>query len=183
MSVVSSPASLRFATGAPAPGPDTIGAKESLVMTIEGVALQHGLVPVNLLRESCPPEAERLLRKLGRMPYTADPWLPVATLGPLLVMAHFNPKATDLWGVPHALAVRVLISKDQYQKTRQDFASRCQQNPIPQENPLEKLEVPRLSEVGLDVAFEWLLKHYPYEPRTRPGCAAFILLCGRRRPS
>ncbi|WP_009958376.1 GspE/PulE family protein [Verrucomicrobium spinosum] len=164
MSVVSSPASLRFATGAPAPGPDTIGAKESLVMTIEGVALQHGLVPVNLLRESCPPEAERLLRKLGRMPYTADPWLPVATLGPLLVMAHFNPKATDLWGVPHALAVRVLISKDQYQKTRQDFASRCQQNPIPQENPLEKLEVPRLSEVGLDVAFEWLLKHYPYEP-------------------
>lgn len=138
--------------------------KEVLVVSLEGVALQHGLVPVTLLRESCPPEAERLLRKLGRMPHTADPWLPVAALGPLVVMAHFNPKATDLWGVPHAFTVRVLVTKDQYHKTRQDLATRCQQNPVPSENPIERLEVPRLSEVGLDAAFEWLLKHYPYEP-------------------
>ncbi|WP_051945353.1 GspE/PulE family protein [Verrucomicrobium sp. BvORR106] len=164
MSVAAQSSPLGFATGASAPGTEAAGAKETLVMTIEGVALQNGLVPVNLLRESCPPEAERILRKLGRMPYTADPWLPVATLGPLLIMAHFNPKATDNWGVPPALTVRVLISKDQYQKARQDFANRCQQNPIPQENPLEKLEVPRLSEGGLDAAFEWLLKNYPYEP-------------------
>jgi hypothetical protein len=53
----------------------------------------YGMLPVTLLRESCSPDAERLIRKLGRVPYVADPWLPVTTIGPLLVMAHHNPES------------------------------------------------------------------------------------------
>ena len=94
------------------------------IQSIEGLALQHGLLPVTLVRESCSPDAERLIRKLGRVPYVADPWLPVSTIGPLLVMAHHNPRAGDLWGVPHFLTIRVLITQEQYQNTRKDLVQR-----------------------------------------------------------
>lgn len=143
-------------TGATAP-------PEAAVLTLEGLALQNSMMPITLLRESCPPSAEAALRKLGRMPQTAEPWLPVATVGPLLVMAHYNPRAGDLWGVPMALTVRVLISQEQYAKTRQDLVGRCQQNPVAQSNPMETLQVPRFSDMGLEGAFEWLLKNYPYD--------------------
>ena len=137
------------------------------VLTLEGSALQHGLVPVTLLRESCPPEPEKVLRKLGRMPTTAEPWLPVSSLGPLLVMAHCNPRATDFWGVPPALVVRVLISREQYAQTREDFVQRCQRMAVAGENVLERLEVPRFSDGSMEAAFEWLLKHYPYDESDR----------------
>lgn len=137
---------------------------ETAVLTLEGLALQNSMMPITLLRESCPPDAEKTLRKLGRMPQTAEPWLPVATVGPLLVMAHYNPRAGDLWGVPLALTVRVLISQEQYAKTRQDLVSRCQHTPIAQTNPIEVVQVPRFSDMGLEGTFEWLLKNYPYDP-------------------
>lgn len=133
------------------------------MLTLEGLALQNSMMPITLLRESCPPSAEAALRKLGRMPQTAEPWLPVATVGPLLVMAHYNPRAGDLWGVPMALTVRVLISQEQYAKTRQDLVGRCQQNPVAQSNPMETLQVPRFSDMGMEGTFEWLLKNYPYD--------------------
>ncbi len=75
-------------------------ARPTAILSIEGLAIQHGLLPIMLLRESCSPEAERLIRKLGRVPYVADPWLPVTTIGPLLVMAHHNPKAGTCGACP-----------------------------------------------------------------------------------
>ena len=39
-------------------------AKQSAILSIEGLALQYHLLPVTLLRESCSPEAERLVRKV-----------------------------------------------------------------------------------------------------------------------
>ncbi len=139
-------------------------AKQSAILSIEGLALQYHLLPVTLLRESCSPEAERLVRKVGRVPYVADPWLPVTTIGPLIVMAHHNPRAGDTWGVPGFLTLRVLITADQYQKTRKDLAQRFGQLPIAQQNRLENMEQPRFNELGLEGTFQWLLENYPYEP-------------------
>jgi len=157
---INSPApAVPFSGDAPAPA-----TKDTAILTLEGMALQNGLMPVTLLRETCSPDAEKILRKLGRMPQTADPWLPVAIIGPLLVMAHFNPKAVDFWGVPPAFVVRVLISSEQYEKTRADLGTRFQNNPIPAQNPFERLELPRFSEMGLDGTFEWMLRHYPFDP-------------------
>ncbi len=130
---------------------------------MEGLALQHRMLPVTLMRESCSPEAERIVRKLGRVPYVADPWLPIMMLGPLLVMAHHNPRAGDIWGVPHFLTLRVLISQDQYNKTRKDLVARFGQLPIAQQSTFEGMEAPRFDEMGLDGTFEWLLEHYPYD--------------------
>ncbi|MBB5038203.1 GspE/PulE family protein [Prosthecobacter dejongeii] len=142
----------------------TIDAKAAAILSIEGMALQYNLLPVTLLRESCSPEAERIVRKLGRVPYVADPWLPVTMVGPLLVMAHHNPRAGDTWGVPSFLTIRILISPDQYQKTRKDLVQRFGQLPIAQQNALENVQPPRFPELGLEGSFEWLMEHYPFEP-------------------
>lgn len=146
------------------PGDVNFEAKQAAILSIEGLALQNGLLPVTLMRESCSPEAERIVRKLGRVPFVADPWLPVTTLGPLVVMAHHSPRASDLWGIPSALVVRVLISAEQYQKTRKDLVERFGAQPIANENPLEHLQVPRFGEGGWENAFLWMMDHYPFDP-------------------
>jgi len=138
-------------------------AREAAAISIEGLALQHGLMPITLLRESCTPEAEKTVRRIGRLPHTAEPWLPVTTLGPLLVLAHYNHAATDFWGVPHCLSVRVLISQDQYRRTRDDLIQRFTSTPIASTNALETLQPPTFTQEGLPAAFDWLLANYPYE--------------------
>lgn len=137
---------------------------ETAILSIEGIALQNNLLPLTMLRETCSPDAERLVRKLGRVPYVADPWLPISTLGPILVMAHHNPQAGDLWGVPGFLSLRVVISAEQYQNTRKDLVARLGQMPIAQQNPLEQVQPPRFHDLGLEGTFLWLLDHYPHEP-------------------
>lgn len=142
----------------------TIEGRQAAILSIEGLALQHGLLPLTLMRESCSPEAERIVRRLGRSPQAADPWLPVSSLGPLLVMAHHQPHAVDTWGVPPFLTIRILITVEQYQRTRKELAQRFGHMPLPQQNPLEQLQPPALAESNLESVFLWLVENYPYEP-------------------
>lgn len=143
--------------------PGTVGPRETSIISIEGLALQNGLLPIHLLRETCSPDAEKIVRLLGRVPTVSDPWLPVTSLGPLVVMAHHNPRAADLWGIPPVFVIRVLISAEQYQNTRKELVQRFTQTPIAQSNPIEHLQPPRFNESGLRGAFEWLLQAYPYD--------------------
>ena len=140
-----------------------IQAKEAGILSLEGVALQNGLIPVHLSRETCSPEAEQTVRLLGRVPRVSDPWLPVCLLGPLVVMAHHSPRAGDFWGIPACFVLRVLITPEQYQKTRRELVQRFGANPIAASNPLEGLQAPRFSELGLDGTFAWLTEKYPYD--------------------
>jgi len=134
------------------------------LMSLEGTAVQFGLLPVKLARESCSVEAEKILRRLGRHPRSEDPWLPVSTLGPCLVFAHHAPRATDTMGVPASLAIRVAISKEEYEAVRKDLVMRLSMAPLPQESRLESLPAPEIAAGDLENAFRWLLDHYPYEP-------------------
>ncbi|MDP1591553.1 MAG: GspE/PulE family protein [Prosthecobacter sp.] len=163
LQIPASPAPKSFGAASNPPSA-TIEARHAAILSIEGLALQYSMLPVTLLRESCSPDAERLIRKLGRVPYVADPWLPVTTIGPLLVMAHHNPKAGDLWGVPPFLTIRVLVTPEQYQNTRKDLVQRFGQMPISQSNTMEQLQPPVFADLGLEGAFNWLLENYPYEP-------------------
>lgn len=140
-----------------------MGGLEGL-MSLEGTAVQFGIVPVRLPRETCSVEAENLLRRLGRFPHSDNPWLPVATLGPCLVFAHHAPRSADMWGVPPFLAVKVAISQEQYEKIRKDLVMRLSATPLPRENPVEHLAKPSVAPGRLDEAFRWLLEHYPFEP-------------------
>lgn len=151
--------------GAASNPPDAnIQAQLTSILSVEGLAMQYGMLPVTLLRESCSPEAERAVRKLGRVPYVADPWLPVTMIGPLMVMAHHNPKAGDLWGVPPFLTIRVLITHEQYKNTLQDLVKRFGQMPISQSNAIEQLQPPVFRDLGIEGTFKWLLEKYPYDP-------------------
>lgn len=146
------------------PGGQIVQGRELGVLSLEGIALQNGLIPVHLSRETCAPDAEQLVRQLGRVPRVSDPWLPICLLGPLIVMAHHSPRAGDFWGIPQCFTLRVLISAEQYQKTRRELVQRFGANPIAASNPLEGLQPQKFSELGLEGTFEWLLENYPYDP-------------------
>ncbi len=118
---------------------------------------------MHLSRETCSPEAEQAVRLLGRVPRVSDPWLPISMLGPVVVVAHHSPRASDFWGIPQFLTLRVLISPEQYQKTRRELVQRFGVSPIGASNPIEGLQGPKFSDLGLEGAFEWLLQNYPYE--------------------
>jgi type II secretory ATPase GspE/PulE/Tfp pilus assembly ATPase PilB-like protein len=139
-----------------------ISPRDAIVLSLEGVALQNGILPVQLLREGISPEAEQAVRKLGRVPQVSDPWLPVSTIGPLVVMAHHYPKAADFWGIPSCFVLKVLISADQYQKTRRELVQRFGSNPIPQQSNYEGLKAPKFSDLGMDGTFNWFLENYPF---------------------
>ncbi|MEM6916862.1 MAG: hypothetical protein AAF491_09880, partial [Verrucomicrobiota bacterium] len=163
---------LESQAASPAPesgGSVTAGFGTSLdgFMSLEGTAVQFGLLPVSLPRETCTVEAETILRRLGRFPSTDTPWLPIATIGPSLIFAHYAPKSADMWGVPSCFAVRVAISQEQYDKIRKDLVMRLSNAPLPQQNSLEQLSVPSFSSGDLESAFQWLLEHYPYDETER----------------
>lgn len=133
------------------------------LMSIEGTAVQFGILPIKLPRETCSVDAENLLRRLGRFPHSDNPWLPVATLGPCLIFAHHAPRSEDMWGVPPFLAVKVAISQEQYEKIRRDLVLRLSATPLSKTNPLETLQIPSFTPGDLEGAFRWLLDHYPFE--------------------
>ena len=90
-------------------------------VSIEGIAVQFGILQVELPRETCTADSEALVRLLGRAPQSQSPWLPIASLGPLLILAHHNPKCSDNWGIPDFLTVKVAISPEQYETLRRDM--------------------------------------------------------------
>jgi type II secretory ATPase GspE/PulE/Tfp pilus assembly ATPase PilB-like protein len=134
------------------------------LMSLEGTAVQFGIVPVKLPRETCSVDAENLLRRLGRFPLSDKPWLPVASLGPCLIFAHHAPRSEDMWGVPPFLAVKVAISQEQYEKIRKDLVMRLSATPLPRENPIEHLAKPSFGQGQFDEAFRWLVENYPFDP-------------------
>jgi type II secretory ATPase GspE/PulE/Tfp pilus assembly ATPase PilB-like protein len=149
------------AAGTPGNSP-FVGGLDGL-MSIEGTAVQFGLLPVKLARETCSMDAENLLRRLGRFPHSDNPWLPVATLGPCLIFAHHAPRSDDMWGVPPFLAVKVAVSQEQYEKIRKDLVMPLSTTPLAKINPVENLQIPPFSPGDLEGAFRWLLESYPFE--------------------
>jgi type II secretory ATPase GspE/PulE/Tfp pilus assembly ATPase PilB-like protein len=131
------------------------------LLSIEGVAVQFGILPVSLPRLTCTADAENLVRLLGRAPHTASPWLPVSTLGPLLILAHHNPRCEDNWGVPEFLSVKVVISAEQYEVIRQDLVMRVSMRPVRDRSSYEGMLRPPIQAGDLKGAFDWLIKSYP----------------------
>jgi len=144
--------------------PVNSAAADSTVAAIklEDVAERHGLMPVKLPRNSCSAAAENALRKLGRAPVGPEPWAPVGTMGPLLVLGHYNAAFTETWGVPACLTIRVLLEQGQYNMILEDLQKRLEYKPMPAANPVEGLQPP---EAGLDYheVMDWFASNYPME--------------------
>lgn len=147
--------------------------KPASLVSLEGVAVHFGILPVELPRASCNAEGEMLVRKLGRWPRSDEPWLPVTTLGPLLIFAHYNPKSDEIWGVPDHLTVKVAISAEQYESVRREIVARVSANPLPKENAVGNLSAPDIEPGDLCGAFDWLIDNYPYDPAEKEKLVGF----------
>lgn len=131
-------------------------------LPLEELAARAGLLPVALARPACTIPAEAMVRQLGRLPRVAEPWLPLATLGPLLIMGHYQPQGEDFWGVPEALVVKVLISREDYAEVGKDLLGRLQVQPLREVNDAEGRMVPPPQEGGLPAVCAWFVEHYPF---------------------
>lgn len=130
--------------------------------SLEELAQRAGLLPLQLLRPSCTIPAETMVRQLGRLPRTAEPWLPLATLGPLLIVGHYRPDETDFWGLPPFLVIRTLIARSEYVDVGKDLQGRLGIQPMDADNPLEGTLLPPPAGSDLAGVFAWFVEHYPF---------------------
>ncbi len=151
----------RLAPGEPSPhdrpggsSPGDAGA------SLETLANRHDLLPTKLLRPACTIPAETLLRQIGHLCTTREPWLPLATLGPLLIMGHYAPGSQDFWGLPEFLVIKVLISREDYLDVARDLHGRLQLQPIAAANPnVGPIPAPPGDLGGV---FKWFCEFYPF---------------------
>lgn len=135
---------------------------------LEWLAGKFNVVPLNPIRTNCSTRAENLFRRLSPQPAEPDSenWIPIGTLGPLLLCAHYNPSSTNLWGIPVELIIPVLIPQSKYAILQRDFAGRIELQPLEAKPPLSPAR--QLSRDGnLEAAMDWLLREYPLEEDVR----------------
>lgn len=126
---------------------------------IEPIAAAANIIPVKLPRTTCSIPAENLLRNLGRNSRSSDPWVPVGTVGPLLIMAHCRAEASDFWGVPKALVIQILIDPGQYDTILKDLYARIGFKPLADTNPFESIVAPPGNDPK--AVLKWFIEHYP----------------------
>ena len=127
---------------------------------LEQLALQCGIPPVKLPRSAASIPAENLLRTFGLPSTSSAPWIPLGTLGPLIIMGHFQPDCQDYWNIPSFLVVKVLIQPAQYQSIYEDLLNRLSHKPLARTNPNCDLPPPP-SEDGLKAVLDWFITSYP----------------------
>ncbi|MFT4549508.1 MAG: type II secretory ATPase GspE/PulE/Tfp pilus assembly ATPase PilB-like protein [Verrucomicrobiales bacterium] len=83
-------------------------------------------------------------------------------MGPLIVLGHYNPAFTEVWGIPACLTIRVVLEQGQYSKIREDLENRLEFKQLPPSNALETLEPPS-AELDYSEIMEWFATNYPME--------------------
>lgn len=130
--------------------------------SIEALAERYKILPWLPARKTCSTEAELIVRKLGRVPREPHPWIPVASMGPLIIMGHYNPASREMWGVPEFLVLRMVITPDKYKQIYDDLIQRLRMNPVVAENAHEFMAAPP-REATLLETFHWFIESYPLE--------------------
>ncbi len=128
-------------------------------VNIEEAAAAFDILPVNLPRTTCSIPAENMLRLLGHNPRVVDPWVPVGTVGPLLIMAHYKMDSRDFWGVPDFLVIRIVIDAVQYDTILKDLYGRIGNKPLADSNPVKYLPDPPKGD--LKGVTKWFIDNYP----------------------
>ncbi len=128
-------------------------------VNIEELAVQMDIVPVTLARSTCSIPAENLLRQLGQNPRIPDPWVPVGTIGPLIIMGHYKMDCADFWGIPEFLVVPIAIDAVQYDAILKDLYGRIGAKPLSDNNPIRNLPAPPRGDVK--EVTKWFATHYP----------------------
>jgi type II secretory ATPase GspE/PulE/Tfp pilus assembly ATPase PilB-like protein len=133
---------------------------------LEWLAGEFKISPVQLARAACSTRAEEIFRRLAQPKTSDEPWLPFGTLGPLLLVAHYNPASTDLWSIAEPFVIRTLVSESQYFELRDDLTSRLNFTPLIPATDLPPMEPPPHG-CGLLAMVQWILRVYPFLPKER----------------
>ena len=141
----------------------------------EWLAAKFDLLPYTTARASLPVQSETPFRTLAGTVYDKEeePWLPVGTVGPLLIVGHFNPGARGQWGIPECFTIRVLLTQRQYGEYRALLDERLGAKPLaPRAEPL----APRPLAPGSspENALKWLLAEYPFRDDERQRLEACL---------
>ena len=134
--------------------------------SLEWLAKQFQMLPYQPIRPSLSVQTEALFRSLAGPTDAPEPWLPVGPLGPLVILAHYNPAAIDTWGIPEAFCVKVLVGQDHYAEFRALLDERLGARPLgtaPAQQPSNELERGSSPEAAL----RWLLTVYPFRAEER----------------
>ena len=134
--------------------------------SLEWLAKQFQMLPYQPIRPSLSVQTEALFRSLAGPTDAPEPWLPVGPLGPLVILAHYNPAALDTWGIPEAFCVKVLVGQDHYAEFRALLDERLGARPLgtaPAQQPSNELERGSSPEAAL----RWLLTVYPFRAEER----------------
>ncbi|MGI8602840.1 MAG: GspE/PulE family protein [Verrucomicrobiales bacterium] len=150
-----------FDIEAPAPHRHGATAHKNGTSDAERIAAAVGLLPTRLARPACTIPAETLVRHLGRLPRSPDPWVPLATLGPLVIMGHHSVESEDFWGVPPFLVVRTIITPEEYNEVAKDLAARLGIQPMSASNALEG-KMPKPPSDQLSDVLHWFVEYYPF---------------------
>lgn len=136
--------------------------------TLEWLAKHFSFIPYQPLRAALSVQAESTFRQLAAHGEVGGekPWMPVGTLGPLLVVGHYNPVAEETWGIAADFLVRVLMEQKTYESFGEDLRSRLASRPMKAKAPLaisRPLEKPATPEAAL----RWLIQEYPFQEEER----------------
>ena len=134
--------------------------------SLEWLAKQFQMLPYQPIRPSLSVQTEALFRSLAGPTDAPEPWLPVGPLGPLVILAHYNPAALHTWGIPEAFCVKVLVGQDHYAEFRALLDERLGARPLgtaPAQQPSNELERGSSPEAAL----RWLLTVYPFRAEER----------------
>ncbi len=142
--------------------------------SLEWLAGKFGLLPYVSSRPAMSVQTENAFRNLASayQDKEEEPWLPIGTIGPLLILGHYNPAAKACWGIPEAFTIRALLEQKQYQGYQEVLDERIQAKPlVPRTDPLHPRALP--SDPSPETALKWLLAEYPFGPEERnrlEGC-------------
>jgi type II secretory ATPase GspE/PulE/Tfp pilus assembly ATPase PilB-like protein len=142
--------------------------------SLEWLAGKFGLLPYVSSRPAIAVQTESTFRNLASafQDKEEEPWVPVGTIGPLLILGHYNPAAKPCYGIPEAFTTRVLLEQRQYQGFQEVLEERLKARLlVPRTEPLH----PRALSPGSspETALKWLLAEYPFGPEERnrlEGC-------------
>lgn len=85
------------------------------------------------------------------------PWVPVGTVGPLLVLGHWLPHSPDLLGLPEAATIRVCLPPDAWKALLEAVRDGLSAVPPDIEDPKIVTEPPRAAAgAGAAAALEWM---------------------------
>lgn len=134
--------------------------------SLEWFAELAGMVPYDLARATCTSRTEEQMRRVGRASTAEEPWLPFASLGPLLIMTHYNPAALDCWHIPRDFQIRVLVPLEAYRSLHADVAQRLALTPLEDKEPYP-VDRPCPKKDGLLAILDWVLEIFPHSEEER----------------